>query len=193
MDFEFAIIDELYKDRDYEISVILIGGVKKIIKKIKRNNPNYNGLYKLMLQETEYCENNLSKEECLNPERIHISEDETYLIYKYEDYFPIARVIIKNGMEIRMFLHYAIMICDKLFMLHKKDIHGALNPVNVLINNKFNDIKFHGAIHDVNSLDYNKTLLIESDLMNYISPEHTGLFESYVDYKSDLYSLFKIS
>ncbi|MCM1992094.1 ATP-binding protein [Oceanirhabdus seepicola] len=189
MELKFAIIDKLYKDRDYEIYVVLIDGVKKIIKKIKRDNPNYNGLYKLMLQENEYCENNPSKEECLQPERIHLSEDETYLIYEYEEFFPIAKLISKNGMEIIQFLHYAIMICDKLFVLHKKDIHGALNPINVLINSKFNEIKFQGAIHDVNSLDYNKTLLIESDLINYISPEHTGLFESYVDYKSDLYSL----
>lgn len=36
MDFKFAIIDKLYKDRDYEIYVVLVDGVKKIIKKIKK-------------------------------------------------------------------------------------------------------------------------------------------------------------
>ncbi|WBW97892.1 ATP-binding protein [Oceanirhabdus sp. W0125-5] len=188
MEFKFAIIDKLYKDMDYEIYVVLIDGEKKIIKKIERNNPNYSGLYKLMLQEIEYCENNIS-DECLEPERIHIGDEETYLIYKHQNFFPIDKLIGKKGMEIREFLHYAIMICDKLFVLHKKDIHGALNHINILINNELNEIKFIGGIHDVNNLDYNKILLVESDLLNYISPEHTGLFESYVDYKSDLYSL----
>lgn len=189
MNSEFAIIDKLFKDSDYEICTVLINGEKKIIKKISKRNPDYNGLYKFMLLEIDYYENNLSKSECLEPERIQISENETYLVYKYENFFPIANLIGKNGMETREFLRYAIMICDKLFVLHKKDIHGILNPVNVLINNKMNEIKFHGAVHEINCLDYNKILSIESDLMNYISPEHTGLFESYVDYKSDLYSL----
>ena len=82
MDFKFPIIDKIFKDRDYEMYVVLINGEKKIIKKINKNNPNYNGLYKFMLLEIEYHENNLTKSECLEPERIHISENETYLIYR---------------------------------------------------------------------------------------------------------------
>ena len=143
----------------------------------------------ILFQLQQLEQNNISKDECLEPEKIYTNENETYIIYKYEDFLPISQIINKGGMDLRKFLKCAIMICNKLFILHKKDIHGAINPLNVLIKSNLKEVKFQGAIYDINSLDINKSLSIESYLMNYISPEHTGLFESYIDYKSDLYSL----
>lgn len=127
----------------------------------------------------------------------------TYGIEKYqntlviilEDFGGIAlsSLLKENTLNLECFLNLAIKIVEGLGVVHHHNIiHKDINPTNIIIHPKTQEIKLidFGISTQLaleNTQEFNPNL-IEGTLA-YMSPEQTGRMNRKIDYRADFYSL----
>ncbi len=89
-------------------------------------------------------------------------------------------------------LQISISLTEILGTIHKFNIiHRSINPYNIFINKKTNQLKISDFSNAINVQKEKQTLAIDNVEINsllYISPEQTGINRS-IDYRTDFYSL----
>lgn len=106
---------------------------------------------------------------------------------------PLADYIVAGGMNIGIFLDYAIAMARIVGQIHERGvIHKDINPRNFLLN---------GATGEFNIIDFGLASFLqrqEQEAINpgllegslpYMSPEQTGRMNRGIDYRTDYYSL----
>jgi len=105
----------------------------------------------------------------------------------------LEKLSLKPRLSIDKFLFLAIEITDILGQVHQRHlIHKDINPSNIVLNSKTNQIKLIDFGISTVLFRENPTLCspdkIEGTLA-YISPEQTGRMNRVIDYRTDFYSL----
>lgn len=106
---------------------------------------------------------------------------------------PLSQLIQANQLSIKDFLTLAISLTETLIYLHNLSIiHKNINPSNIFINSKTNEVKLTGFSHAITLPKEQQTIsnpkLLEGSLA-YISPEQTGRMNRSIDYRTDFYAL----
>ncbi len=106
----------------------------------------------------------------------------------------LSTIIKNSSLSVEQTMDTIIQVCEALICLHRSGIiHRNLRPGNIIINERDNarpNVKLtDGAV--MHLMDFAE--LIKSgeiaDLLAYMSPEQSGIKKSYVDERSDLYTL----
>ncbi len=106
---------------------------------------------------------------------------------------PLYTYVHHKPLDIKIFFDMAIQLADALDDIHKWDmIHNTITPHNILFQEETGKVKLcdfymatfftkdHTLIYDIQEIE---------DTLPYISPEQTGRINSFVDYRTDFYSL----
>lgn len=106
---------------------------------------------------------------------------------------PLREFVVRNGMDINIFLHAFIEVVGILDSIHRRNIiHKDIKPDNILVNLETGVIKLVDfKIASILSRERQET--IRPDLIEgtpaYMSPEQTGRINRSIDRRSYLYSL----
>lgn len=123
-------------------------------------------------------------EEVLKPVNLVEYNKSEGILFENYDGKPLVEHLKGVPMGIERFLKIALVVCNGLISLQKGQIiHGNLNPYNILINEKNNDVRFWGIKKDLNMFAGDN-----SKLCQYICPEKVSK-KNNMNYSSDYYSL----
>ncbi|MDO9056894.1 MAG: EAL domain-containing protein [Sulfuricurvum sp.] len=122
-----------------------------------------------------------------------IEAEKIYLVKSYEPGRILSELIPPEGMEIDLFIHYALSIAKALKYIHENNIlHLDLNPANIICNETQQTIKLLDFGESISNITLSKTPKKNIQITGgaaYSAPEQTGLSNQSIDERSDLYSL----
>ncbi|MCS6792099.1 MAG: AAA family ATPase [Oscillatoriaceae bacterium SKW80] len=169
-----------------------IGKSKSVIVKIP--NTEYPTMEEIIRLKNQYAiAKNLNIPGIIKPLSLEPYKNSLALILEDFEGISLKNYIDKPLAKIEDFLKIAIKIAEILGLIHKnKIIHKDINPYNILINPKTQEVKI--TDFSISSLlPREETSLINPNVIEgtlaYISPEQTGRMNRGIDYRTDFYSL----
>ncbi len=115
------------------------------------------------------------------------------LVLEYFDGVSLDRETGRGARDLLWFLDIAIQLVDGLRAVHNQQIiYKNFSPANILyrqVTGRIKLIDFSLATHINSFINSSPAVLLEKDMVFYISPEQTGRIERHLDYRSDFYSL----
>jgi serine/threonine protein kinase len=128
----------------------------------------------------------------LRPLSMSTYNDKRVLVLEDPGATPLNRVV-KGPMDLKPFLHLAILISDAVGQLHKRHlIHKDLKPANVFVAPEASRVWLTGfgiasrLVREQQPLDAAEFI---SGTLAYMAPEQTGRMNRSIDSRSDLYAL----
>ena len=105
----------------------------------------------------------------------------------------LNKYLVEQNFTIKTFFELAIKITEGLKVIHENNIiHKDINPSNILLNLESKDVKL--IDFGISTLFPKEKILIKNTnflegTLPYISPEQTGKINTFLDYRTDFYSL----
>ncbi|WP_226037828.1 ATP-binding sensor histidine kinase [Aquibacillus saliphilus] len=190
----YQVVDKLIENKlwtlykAYSISDQKVVGIKKINKDTKRPQNHAEVVHDF------HVTKELASNFVLQPIKLERYGNQIYLVTELFTGVTLADLLKQSSLHVKDFLKVAIRISSIVSMLHQAHvIHKSLQPQNILLNHKMDDVKltgFHQSTHLSTETQYpNESPFQLKERVFYMAPEQTGRMNRFLDNRADLYSL----
>lgn len=190
----YRIMDKLIENemwtlyKAYSISDDKVVAIKKINKETKRPRDNAEVIHDF------HVSKELASKYVLQPEKLERYGGQIYVVTELFFGMSLEYLLRQDPLDLEGFLKIAIRICSAVALVHQAHIiHKSLQPQNILLKLKMDDIKltgFHQSTQLSTEVQHpNESPYQLKERVAYMSPEQTGRMNRALDYRSDLYSL----